>query len=137
MQRFLAYLLPFLAVAVTHMVLQALLSVPLGPVWSSVVAGVVTLTASLMAIAAIRRAQGRLSQLAFTLVSASCIAVVLPAAHLARAYTGGNSPLMELLIAVIPAMALLVALEMTLYTHEEVRALRSNTFGKKPESERK
>lgn len=135
MKRMLAYVLPYLAVAFTYMVLEAVLS-PLGRTLAVIAAGAATLAASLATIVVLRRRQGRLSPLAFTMVSATCIALVLPAAHFGRLWTGGNSPVTELIIAVVPAMALLVALEVGLYTREEARALRAAMFAKKPESER-
>lgn len=114
MKRVLTYLLPFLVVTVAQLMLQRILA-PLGHVWSIGAAAAITLALSLAIVILLRRNHGRLSATAYTFISASCIPVVIAGSHLARQWTNGGNWLLEILIAAVPAIALLYTLEPPLH----------------------
>ena len=125
-RRFMVLFGCYAGVTVLHLVLTEALS-QVGRLRAGLLAGAVGFATALFGVLVFRRLQGRRSFVAYTLVSASTVPLVLGSIAASEILIGNHSFFLTLLVVGAPAMAVITLLQRLLYSNEERNELRAAT----------
>ena len=123
-RRFLTLFGCYAGVVVLHLLLTEAAS-QLGRLRAGLLAGAAGFAVALFGVFVFRRLQGRRSFVAYTLVSASTVPLVLGSIAVSEILFGDQSFFLTLLVVGAPALAVITLLQRLLYTDDERSALRA------------